>query len=866
MVQFQKFMVRCLAAVLLLSCLSAGALQVRALEPDSHEDGQTVTVTQQLVPDAALPDNEELYAGYVERLFYGTDSVSLLGELGRDQLNPLGQKLYGFLKTGIQKIAAGETSSTVLTLQASQAADWGAETAFTASDGSEAFSSFLAQFEIKRVFYALLNDCPYDLYWYDKVTGLKETATLSISGGQYSISSVSFLFAVAGNYQPEDYDAGAPTFRTEAAKTAVAASENARAIAADYADCSDSNKLKGYKNAICSLVSYDKGAAVSGDFSTNSDPWQLIYVFDNDPYTNVVCEGYSKAFQYLCDITQFRGDVSCYTVTGTSNGSGHMWNIVTIHGANYLADVTNSDSGTAGQSGSLFLTGGAGGISEGYTLSGVKYLYDMSATTLWGTGEDSILILAGSAFIDTLSGTCGDSLSWALDEATNTLTISGSGAMYDYDSDSAPWAHLAGILTTVNVDPGVTHIGAAAFANCKTLTSVTLPDTLTSIGADAFQGCTGLTLCVGCGSCGETYAKDNDLSYSLLHQWESAVTEPTCTTQGFTTHTCANCGERYTDTYVDMLEHTFGDWTTMKEATCTEAGRQSRECSVCGASETRTLNAAGHSYEDTVTAPTCTENGYTTHICSVCGDSYVDTYVDAPGHSYGAWETTKAATCTKTGLQTRTCSVCEKTETQTASATGHSYQDTVTAPTCGEKGYTTHTCTICGDSYVDSYVDATGEHVYTDDLDTTCDVCGYVRELPAPETVPVYRLYNPYTQEHLLTGEEEKDILVSAGWSLDGLAWKAPTTGYPVYRLYNPYGDFHFYSTSEEEIATLTPLGWAVDGVVSYSADAETGRPVYRLFNPYAETNYHIFTASEEESAWLVSLGWQLEGVAWYCV
>ena len=40
-----------------------------------------------------------------------------------------------------------------------------------------------------------------------------------------------------------------------------------------------------------------------------------------------------------------------------------------------------------------------------------------------------------------------------------------------------------------------------------------------------------------------------------------------------------------------------------------------------------------HSYTPTVTAPTCTEQGYTTYTCD-CGDSYIDTYVDATGHSY----------------------------------------------------------------------------------------------------------------------------------------------------------------------------------------------------------------------------------------
>lgn len=284
----------------------------------------------------------------------------------------------------------------------------------------------------------------------------------------------------------------------------------------------------------------------------------------------------------------------------------------------------------------------------------------------------------------------------------------------------------------------------------------------------------------------------------------------------------------YSFTTTGDAAHSYGAWTVKTAATCTAEGQEVRTCSICGAVETRSIAAVGH--------------------------------------SFGAWTTTEAATCTEAGQQRRDCTRCDYYETKTIEATGHSYEAVVTPPTCGENGYTTHTCTVCGDSYVDTYTNATGAHVYTDDEDTTCNVCGHVRELPRQDAVAVYRLYNPYTQEHLLTSEAEKDLLLAAGWSLDGLAWKAPTSGIPVYRLYNPYGDFHFYSTSQEEIASLTPLGWIVDGVVSYSATAENGKPVCRLFNPYAETNYHLFTASIEERDWLVSLGWHLEGIAWYAL
>ena len=131
------------------------------------------------------------------------------------------------------------------------------------------------------------------------------------------------------------------------------------------------------------------------------------------------------------------------------------------------------------------------------------------------------------------------------------------------------------------------------------------------------------------------------------------------------------------------------------------------------------------------------------------------------------------------------------------------------------------------------------------------------------DVISVYRLYNSYTQEHLLTAsEEEANQLMAAGWGMDGVAWKAPKSGVPVYRLYNPYDDWHTYSVSKEEIDILTGLGWSVDGIVFSSTEAENRIQVYRLFNPYEQKNYHLLTASEEEKSMLMNLGWKMDGVA----
>ena len=87
------------------------------------------------------------------------------------------------------------------------------------------------------------------------------------------------------------------------------------------------------------------------------------------------------------------------------------------------------------------------------------------------------------------SGTCGDNLTWTLDD-NGTLTISGTGKMYDYYS---PWSNATTSVKTVVIQNGVTSIGSEAFYGCGSLTSVTIQNGVTSIGESAFYRCNGLT-------------------------------------------------------------------------------------------------------------------------------------------------------------------------------------------------------------------------------------------------------------------------------------------------------------------------------------------------------------------------------------
>lgn len=87
------------------------------------------------------------------------------------------------------------------------------------------------------------------------------------------------------------------------------------------------------------------------------------------------------------------------------------------------------------------------------------------------------------------SGKCGAGLNWTLD-LDCTLTISGTGAMYDWDAEeSVPWYAHRGQIRKVVAESGVTTLGDYAFHGCDVLSQVQLPDTLTQIGSFAFWTC-----------------------------------------------------------------------------------------------------------------------------------------------------------------------------------------------------------------------------------------------------------------------------------------------------------------------------------------------------------------------------------------
>ena len=102
-----------------------------------------------------------------------------------------------------------------------------------------------------------------------------------------------------------------------------------------------------------------------------------------------------------------------------------------------------------------------------------------------------LTLLPAAAFADgELSGKCGDNVTWKLEG--DTLTISGTGPMFDYKSYNGPWNSTRMDIKSIVVGEGVTTIGNSAFEGCSKVTSVSLPKTLTRIGGYAFDHCSSL--------------------------------------------------------------------------------------------------------------------------------------------------------------------------------------------------------------------------------------------------------------------------------------------------------------------------------------------------------------------------------------
>ena len=331
---------------------------------------------------------------------------------------------------------------------------------------------------------------------------------------------------------------------------------------------------------------------------------------------------------------------------------------------------------------------------------------------------------------------------------------------------------------------------------------------------------------------------ENGQDRETISYYQSKVTAPTCTSQGYTTHTCSRCGYSYNDAYVDALGHSFSDWEITGEPGCLEQGSRSRSCARCSHTEQENIAALGHKFGGYVSDgnATCLEDGTVTGFCSRCG--LTDTQPDpgsAAGHSMTPWQTRTAPGCLSDGEEIRLCENCDHAESQVIPALGHSHEAAVTPPTCTAQGFTTHTCSRCGDSFADSYTDPLG-HSWEDSgaIHLECTRCGYA-EGGFPVVLEVPEEENP----------EQTPGVPTEIWA-DGVKYplKQENGQYIVYLPREDTTNLVIYTTNEnatEDVHTQYPVGMKV-WLLKYENDAYTATHIPEFDNllTYAGSSIRI--------------------------
>jgi hypothetical protein len=135
----------------------------------------------------------------------------------------------------------------------------------------------------------------------------------------------------------------------------------------------------------------------------------------------------------------------------------------------------------------------------------------------------------------------------------------------------------------------------------------------------------------------------------------------------------------------------------------------------------------------------------------------------------------------------------------------------------------------------------------------------YTHTTQVAGSVPMYRLYNHKTDNHLYTisEDEKQNIIVNHpewGYTLEGIAfyvYSSPTAGsIPMYRFYNHTSDRHFYTLSEIEKTTLINGNLGPDISVGLWSDTRDGTKA----NPFkikANKNYSVLDTNNNVIAYV---------------
>lgn len=291
----------------------------------------------------------------------------------------------------------------------------------------------------------------------------------------------------------------------------------------------------------------------------------------------------------------------------------------------------------------------------------------------------------------------------------------------------------------------------------------------------------------------------------------------TCGADGRIDTVCSNCGDVIATEVIPATgAHTWDNGTVTTEPTETTPGVRTFTCAVCGATKTEVIPATGaHTFVFTKNiAPSCTEAGYDLYTCSGCGATEQRNVKPALGHKWDSGTVTAEPTEKDPGTMTYTCTVCGQTKTEVIPATGpHTHvwdEGTVTvAPTETTPGVRTYTCTVCGQTRTE-IIPATGSAVCPGGA--ACPSFRF-RDVPAPSNWAHEGI--DYCVRHgLMSGFD------ATTFSPDTVSTRAQI----VMILYNLSGDTTDYSKYYVPFTDVKPGTWYYNAVAwGYDKDIVAG-------------------------------------------
>jgi len=581
----RKFIVTALLSLMLTIFIVPSAIY--AADDETIVCDVNVSKTEEITPDA--PDGDELFEQYCDKVFYGKDQKTDAPspKKGRvpaaDSLGTVEKGVYDLVKATAKDIADGNKDYAEVQIPFSvfgissdrlyTAEELGLEYIVDSNNRlnpgiRNALKEKFFNFDKDKVLYALYADCPYEFYWQHGTFSFSYPISnenmaffddcLMIRSGYYSVRmTVDKEFRASGG---DEFSVD--TGKTSAALTAV---NNAKSIVQDAKTKTDYNKLVEYKNQICDRVAYDDSA----DSSLDGGPWAMIYVFDNDTGTNARCEGYMEAFQYLCDLTEFNNSsIGSISVRGELNGGPHGWNVVHMNdGKNYIADITNSDTGAVGADGELFLKGmtaTSGGYKKVIYGHTVAYEYNSYTKSLFSDSD---------------------------------LNVSSADYIYEENHAYGQWIDLVPATCT---EKG-SHKKVCSRCGDIAVEEVPPKEHLWSQWTN-FSDTQHKRIC------------QRDVSHveKANHNWSNGTVKrsPTCTEPGVRTYYCTDCITATRTESIPALNHDWGAWTFA------DKNQHQRVCT----RNPSHVDTAAHSWDNGVVTkePTCTTAGVRTFTCKDC--------------------------------------------------------------------------------------------------------------------------------------------------------------------------------------------------------------------------------------------------------